>query len=81
MKRSPKPRLLSTEEAARLLNVSRWTIYELVKTGRLVACELVAGKYLFSMQAIEAAIARGERRERRTALAAAGPSELRLHSS
>lgn len=49
--------LLRVEEAARILNVSRWTVYRWVETGRLSGTRLSAGNLRIFSHTVAALIA------------------------
>lgn len=49
--------LLRVEEAARILNVSRWTVYRWVETGRLSGTRLSAGSLRIFSHTVAALIA------------------------
>jgi excisionase family DNA binding protein len=47
--------LLTVEDVARRLQLSRWLVYDLVKAGRLKAVRLTPGRLRFTEAAVRAA--------------------------
>jgi excisionase family DNA binding protein len=50
--------LLTAPEVAKCLRISRWTVYDLVRDGRLRAVRLTPGKLLFTQKDVDKAIRR-----------------------
>ena len=51
-----QPQLLRVVEAARLLNVSRWTIYRWIEEGRLKATKIGKGSLRVFHQSVESLV-------------------------
>jgi excisionase family DNA binding protein len=52
--------LLTVEDVARRLQLSRWLVYDLVKAGRLKAVRLTPGRLRFTEEAVEEAVRQSE---------------------
>jgi len=70
-------RLLSLREVERCLSLSRWTLYEMIRSGRLQAVKLSSGQYRVSETVVEAMM-RGSGTGGTQEVGAREPRRLRL---